>query len=85
MILFAIVYLGYGMISAYSSININKSIFICDFAPNINEGGVINPPDIFGPRNIEPGKCKQQSWGVEDITTFVAVTVLWLPLILFHR
>ncbi len=79
-ILFAIAYLIIGSVFAYSDISVQKSIFICDPISN-----VINSPDVFGPDNLDSSKCRQQSWSAEDISTFVTMTVLWLPVILLHR
>jgi hypothetical protein len=83
-ILSAIVYFGTGSVFAYSGINIDKSISICDSISNIGGGGAINPPDVFNPDNIDQSKCKQQFWGADDVSTFITIAALWLPLILFH-
>ncbi len=80
----AIIYLGIGLMFAYSDHISRKSIFICDLIPNIDKGSAINSSDTFARDNVELDRCKQRSqdWNSADITTFATLTILWLPLLL---
>lgn len=79
-----IIYLGIGLMFAYSDHISRKSIFICDPVSNVDEGSAINSSDTFLKDSVELGRCKQQpqDWDRVSITNFATLAILWLPLLL---